>query len=209
MCCKAPGADWGSVIAFIERLQPMADDERHRAVRRSCDLLVASAMQDAIDANACVGANDDASEASDERGGAADALSELCRLLECFGRGHIDAKDHDGSTALHAAALGASTDVMSLLIDARATIDATTTLGETALHFAAREGHLAAVELLVSRGADVTVQTTAGALAQDLAVRRKRREWERVSALLEAHGHTGRRLAVPRVADEDALVGAD
>jgi len=164
VCCKAPNADWGALIALIEKVAPMAADEGAAFARRSYELLVSSRLQEAA-----------------EKGEAA----ELGRLLECFGR-DVDARDHDGTTALHSAALGGQLESLRVLLAHGAGLGAASNVGETALHFAAREGFLDATRLLVSSGADVRATTKFHASAADLARRNQNREWEAVAAYLDA-----------------------
>ena len=78
-------------------------------------------------------------------------MMELIRLLECYGD-HINAQDHDGTTALHSAALAGSGRIVALLLSYNADVHVVSTLGETALHFAAREGHFEAAMLLSQSG---------------------------------------------------------
>ena len=43
------------------------------------------------------------------------SLVDVTRLLQCYGQ-RVDARDHDGSTALHSAALGGHVSLVSLLL---------------------------------------------------------------------------------------------
>jgi len=60
-------------------------------------------------------------------------------------------------------------DVVSFLIDSRASLDIQNTRGETTLHFAAYHGQSAIVDLLLKNGADATLKTVDGRTAADLA----------------------------------------
>ena len=82
----------------------------------------------------------------------------LRRLLLAYEE-DVDARDHDGSTALHAAAVGGHLGAARLLLDAAADPNSRTNCGDTSLHFASREGHLEVARLLVQRGADAAATT--------------------------------------------------
>lgn len=82
-----------------------------------------------------------------QRGAEAGSSEDLAQLVICYGE-RLDAKDHDGSTALHAAAASGNVDAVILLLDARAALDAVTNCGESPLHLANREGHTAVCRLL-------------------------------------------------------------
>ena len=70
------------------------------------------------------------------------------------------ARDHDGTTALHAAAQAGHADAARTLLAFGADVDAPDHYADTPLHVAAAEGHRALVELLVrDGGADVVVTT--------------------------------------------------
>jgi ankyrin repeat protein len=71
----------------------------------------------------------------------------VVRLLVELGADR-DAKDNDGSTALHGAASGGHEAVVRLLVVLGADRDAIDNDGSTALHLAASEGHEAVVRLL-------------------------------------------------------------
>ena len=165
VCCRAPGADWGGVVALIERVAPLELDERRAFAQKTWELHVTRALQDAV----C-----DA---------AAGELGELPTLLECFGR-DVDARDHDGTAAVHAAALCGHAQAVALLVLHSADVHARSNLGETPLALAAREGHVGTTRLLVSSGADVHARTASGATPRELAERHRRREWEEVAAHL-------------------------
>jgi len=158
-----PDREWGAVIAFLSRIGQMAAKEQRAFAERSCDLHVAALLQ-----------------AASEQGD----VSELSRLLDCYA-GQADARDHDGSTALHAAAEGGNSAALGMLLDRRANANLVTNCGDTALHFAAREGQLHACQLLVARGADVHSVARSGAAAVDYARKRVAREWEATAIFLE------------------------
>ena len=154
---------WGAVVALLEKVEPMPQPERRAFAQRSWALDVAAALQEPA-----------------ERGD----LPELRRLLECFGA-DVDARDHDGSSALHSAAWAGHAEACALLIDGGADVQASTNLHEQPLHFAAREGHVAAARLLVERGADMSAKTKFGVSPLEAARRGRNGEWEVVCALLE------------------------
>jgi len=156
-------AEWGAVIAFLERVEPMDADERRIFAQRSWELTVASALQEAAEAG---------------------RVAELGRRLACYER-DVDARDHDGTTALHSAALGGHTEAVCLLLGAGAGVDVRSNLEETPLHMAAREGLLDVAGVLLERGADATARTKFGASAADLARRHQRREWHALASRLD------------------------
>lgn len=65
----------------------------------------------------------------------------------------VNARQHGGYTALHAAAQHGAIDVIDLLLDAGADLDPTADDGRRAVDFARERGHAAAADHLVSRGA--------------------------------------------------------
>ena len=155
----------GRVAAFLRATQQMRDAERKAFVRRSWQLDVSQMLQDALEQR--------------------DAPTRLARLLTHYRR-DVDARDYDGSTALHAAVQTRAVEAARLLLDHGAAVDARTNCGETALHLAAREGHLPAVELLVTRGASLRAATLAGCTPLDEAQKRCSGGSGRVRAYLEA-----------------------
>lgn len=147
----------------------MTSRDRIGFARRSWELHVASVLQAAAEA----------------RGGA--ALGRFGVLLDCYAE-HLDAKDHDGASALHAAALEGHVEALELLLrgpHARADVNALNNLDEGALHLTAREGHLEATRLLLAEGARPHAATRAGAWPVDLARRQKNGEYAAVVDLLE------------------------
>lgn len=69
----------------------------------------------------------------------------------------VDAKDCTGATALHRAASTGRTDIIRLLLGAKAKIDARNKDKATPLLLAAIAGHQPAAILLAGKGADVEV----------------------------------------------------
>ena len=163
--CKTdePERQWGAVIAFLEKAAPMAADERRDFAQRSWGLDVAQTLGEAA-----------------ARGDA----TELARLLACYPReDDVNARDHDGAAALHAAAEAGHAAAVDLLVDKRADVALRTHYDDTALHLAARQGHLAAARLLVARGADVRATNRFGRTALGDAA-----DSPEVAAFLEAAG---------------------
>lgn len=171
-CCavETPDRQWIRVVAFLKQVDAMAIDERQAFARRSWRLWVAALLQEAAQHGDVV---------------------ELTRLLDCHAA-DIDAQDHDGTTALHAAAEAGATDAAVLLLTRRADINAATHCGDAPLHVAAREGHLAVTEQLLASGADAQATTTSGATPHDYAKRNECGDWQAVAArLLEATSSKG------------------
>ena len=124
--CKTdePERQWGAVIAFLEKAAPMAADERRDLAQRSWGLDVALTLGEAA-----------------ARGDA----TELARLLACYPReDDVNARDHDGAAALHAAAEAGHAAAVDLLVDKRADVALRTNYDDTALHLAARQATFAA-----------------------------------------------------------------
>ena len=94
----------------------------------------------------------------------------LARLLASFGA-HVDARDHDGSTALHAAAQHGHSAAATMLLAHGADASVRTRCGDTPLHYAARGGHTALIALLLRHGADARATNVAGRTAHDVAPR--------------------------------------
>ena len=87
---------------------------------------------------------------------------------------HLNARNQDGGTPLHDAALGGSADVIALLLDRGAQIDTRDLQsGATPLMVAASLGRAEALTLLLKRGADPTLRDNAGHTALDRAERRR------------------------------------
>ena len=123
--CKTdePERQWGAVIAFLEKAAPMAADERRDFAQRSWGLDVAQTLGEAA-----------------ARGDA----TELARLLACYPReDDVNARDHDGAAALHAAAEAGHAAAVDLLVDKRADVALRTNYDDTALHLARARATLA------------------------------------------------------------------
>ena len=88
----------------------------------------------------------------------------------------VDARDGDGATPLHNAAIGGHAEVAALLLDRGADKEARDGESEaTPLYHAAAWGRNAVVELLLKRGANVNARSKAGVTAG----RGRREEWVR------------------------------
>ena len=142
----------------------MAADARRAFARRSWHLHVTAVLQEAA-----------------TRGDAA----ALALLLRCHGR-DVDARDQDGSTALHAAAAAGHAAAARLLLDGGAECDAATNYSDTPLHCAAAEARLATAELLVARRADPCARTRSGRTPLDNCARHEGREAEALRQLLRS-----------------------
>lgn len=88
---------------------------------------------------------------------------EVATLRALLDRGEgAEARDGNGRTALHWAAIGGSEQALELLLARGADVDARAQLGMTPLHWAALAGKAGAADLLLRRGADVRSQNVYG-----------------------------------------------
>ena len=74
----------------------------------------------------------------------------------------LHARDGDGLTPLHRAALGGHAEIAEFLLDRGADILAVDAQSRMPLHHAAFEGHAACVQILLDRGSDVTAREFRG-----------------------------------------------
>ena len=74
----------------------------------------------------------------------------------------VDAKNNDGNTPLHDAALRGNASVASILIAAGADVNAKNNFGETPLHHAALRGNASVASILIAAGADVNAKDNLG-----------------------------------------------
>ena len=152
-CCggDGPGREFSTLVAFLEQLRRMTPDEARRTALRSWELVVAKRLQDLIE--------------TDDR-------YALQQAISCYHR-HLEAKDYDGSTALHTAAELGKLEAARLLLDARADIGVRNPYGDTALHTATQFGHWEVTSLLLAHGADPTIRNAAGAAPAEMALRQR------------------------------------
>lgn len=81
------------------------------------------------------------------------SLRELKELGVITSESDINKEDNDGNTLLHKAAKEGNTEVVELLIEARADVRHTNKAGATPLGLAAGRGHTEVVKLLIEAGA--------------------------------------------------------
>ena len=75
---------------------------------------------------------------------------------------HLNARDGWGETAMHAAAGGGHTDIVSLLLEYDVNIDSRDNCGATPLHYAPLGGRLDTGQYLLDHGADINAQDEGG-----------------------------------------------
>ena len=103
---------------------------------------------------------------------AAAAAGLMAPLKALLGRSEevaVGAKDHEGTTALMAAAQGGHAAAIAALVAAGAEVEAKDNDGTTALMNAARGGHATAIEALLAAGAEVEAKDNDGMTALMLA----------------------------------------
>ena len=82
----------------------------------------------------------------------------------------IEAKDKDGRTQLHIAAMKGDLAHVEFLLSQKANVDAVDALGMTALYHAARQGYAPIVQFLLSNKADANQQAEDGSSPLEVAV---------------------------------------
>jgi ankyrin repeat protein len=78
------------------------------------------------------------------------------------GGADVNAKNDDGWTPLHGAALKSRKEIAELLIAEGADLNATNKVGGTPLHYAALNGFKEIAELLINKGADLNAKIVSG-----------------------------------------------
>jgi ankyrin repeat protein len=115
----------------------------------------------------------------------------------------INAKDANGKTPLHLAAIGGDTKIAEILIEKGADVNAMNNNGETPLHMAASQLFVKIIAQLITKGADVNAKNNEGATPLDHAELysemgmspEKADQCKSVTTLLRKHGgKTGKEL---------------
>jgi ankyrin repeat protein len=92
--------------------------------------------------------------------------NDLAAVRSLIGKGDVNVAQGDGMTALHWAARNGNTEMVTLLVRAKASVKATTRIGAmTPLHLAAEMGHGTVVAALLAGGADAKAITATGVTA--------------------------------------------
>uniref|UniRef100_A0A8C9W788 Caskin-2 n=1 Tax=Scleropages formosus TaxID=113540 RepID=A0A8C9W788_SCLFO len=91
------------------------------------------------------------------------------KLLGSTKRLNVNYQDCDGFSALHHAALGGSTDLLSILLDAQATVDIRDRNGMRPVHYAAWRGRADLVQMLLRAGASPNSPSQDGHIPLHLA----------------------------------------
>jgi len=104
----------------------------------------------------------------------------------------VNAKNRDGVTPLHLAALEGHKEIAELLIAADADVNAKDNRGGTPLHFAASQGWKESAELLITAGAEVNAKDKRGRTPLGIAIARKHPET--ADLLRKRGGKTGEEL---------------
>lgn len=84
------------------------------------------------------------------------------KVLMSASPGLVNAKDEDGGTPLHTAAMAGRTEAVLLLLQQGAQADARNTLNQSPLLYAAYGGYAAIVDTLIARGSPSDYQDTRG-----------------------------------------------
>lgn len=75
---------------------------------------------------------------------------------------NVDAKDDDENNAIHLAAAKGWEEVVTKLLESKASVDDQNKFGNTPLHLAAKEGHSSVVQILLNGGANPNMENQDG-----------------------------------------------
>ncbi len=128
---------------------------------------------------------------------------EMARSLIAEGDSDVNARDAQGSTPLHMAAVMGSAEVARLLITAGANLEARNDVG-TPLHVAVSYGQMEVVRLLIEAGASVNAQDQTGRTPLHEAVSIGKADI--VSLVLERGAHVNARTDRGTTAMDTALI---
>jgi len=97
-------------------------------------------------------------------------IRSIKKLFNSKGVACLEAKDEEGCSPLHYAAMGGHKEVTEYLIDNNSAVNASDAAGCTPLHAAAMLGHIEIIRLLIARGADVDIMSAEIGSALDCAL---------------------------------------
>ena len=150
--------DWGTVQFIAQLLQIQVDREKVETGRTKVAKLLSQQ-----------GANTNFSGPVGSDIWAATGAGDIEAVKQHLAKGmDVDAKNKDGATALHVAAILGQYKVAELLIQKGANVNVSGDDGGTALHAAAFLGQYEVAKLLVQKGADVNARKNDGATAMDV-----------------------------------------
>jgi ankyrin repeat protein len=92
------------------------------------------------------------------------------KLVNSKGMTCLEAKDEDGCSPLHYAALSGHKETVEFLIDNNASVNTSDNGGYTPLHGAAMGGHREIIDLLISKGANLNAKSITGESVLDIAL---------------------------------------
>ena len=150
--------DWGTVQFIAQLLQIQVDREKVETGRTKVAKLLSQQ-----------GANTNFSGPVGSDIWAATGAGDIEAVKQHLAKGmDVDAKNKDGATALHVAAILGQYEVAELLIQKGANVNVSGDDGGTALHAAAFLGQYEFAKLLVQKGADVNARKNDGVTAMDV-----------------------------------------
>ncbi|MAP86232.1 hypothetical protein CMK16_02470 [Candidatus Poribacteria bacterium] len=150
--------DWGTVQFIAQLLQIQVDREKVETGRTKVAKLLSQQ-----------GANTNFSGPVGSDIWAATGAGDIEAVKQHLAKGmDVDAKNKDGATALHVAAILGQYEVAELLIQKGANVNVSGDDGGTALHAAAFLGQYEVAKLLVQKGADVNARKNDGVTAMDV-----------------------------------------